>query len=65
MRLDASKIDMILARQCKSLTEMRVSTSPKTLRRIREGEDVRPKTAGKIARFLGVDIAEIIREVAM
>ncbi len=60
MKIDANKIDIILARQCKSLAEMRSDTSPKTLRRIRNGEDVRPKTAGKVAKFLGVDVAEIM-----
>ena len=60
MKIDCKKLELLLARECKSLSDLRDGTSPQTLRRIRRGEDVKPKTAGRIARALGCDPADIL-----
>ncbi len=61
MKIDNYKLDLILARQRKSLRELRTEgVSPQTLTRIRRGEEVKPKTAGGVAAALGIDVSEII-----
>ncbi|MEA4955881.1 MAG: helix-turn-helix transcriptional regulator [Pseudoflavonifractor sp.] len=64
MKIDTTKLDLLLARKCKSLSDLREDSSPQTLKRVRRGEDVQPKTIGRIARALGVDPADIIKEEA-
>lgn len=65
MKIDNHKLDLLLARQRKSLADLRgKGLSPQTLTRIRRGEDVLPKTIGGVAAALGVDVTEIIREEA-
>lgn len=63
MKVDQFKLDVALARSCKSLADLRSGTSPQTLQRIREGHEVMPKTAGRIAKALGVDVTEIVEGV--
>lgn len=60
MKIDPKKLDLHLARECKSLSDLRDGTSPQTLKRIRRGEEVQPKTAGRIAKALGCDVADIL-----
>ena len=62
MKIDPKKLDLLLARECKVLSDLRDGTSPNTLRRIRNGEEVKPRTAGRIARALGVDVTDILEE---
>lgn len=63
MKIDNHKLDLLLARQCKSMSALRSKgLSPQTLTRIRCGEDVQPKTVGVLAAALGVDPAELITE---
>lgn len=63
MRIDNVKLDLWLARQQKSLIDLRSSgISPQTLTKVRRGEAVKPKTVGGIAAALGVDPTEIIKE---
>lgn len=63
MKIDNHRLDMILARQCKVLRDLRgEKISPQTLTRIRRGESVKPATIGRVARALGVDPAELIEE---
>ena len=62
MKIDLDKLNMMLARNCLSLSDLRSGTSPQTLRRICKGEEVKPKTLGRIARALGCDPAELVRE---
>lgn len=64
MRIDLNKLDVVLARECKTMSYLRDGVSPQTLKRIRRGEEVRPCTLGKIARALGVDVTEIMEEVS-
>lgn len=62
MYVSKGKIDLILARQCKSLRDLRDGLSPSTLAKVRSGEALRPKTVGKLAQLLNCDPADIIRE---
>lgn len=65
MKINNQKLDMILARRCMSRCDLRDGTSPQTLMRIKKGFDVKPKTAGRIALALGVDVTEIIEQEAV
>lgn len=60
MRIDCEKLDIELARNCKTLSDLRCVISPQTLTRVKKGIDVKPITAGKIAKALGVDPVDII-----
>ena len=62
MRIDPKKLELHLARACMSETDLRNGTSPQTLLRIRRGMEVKPKTVGRIARALGVDVTDIIQD---
>ena len=62
MRIDPKKMELYLARACMSETDLRNGTSPQTLLRIRRGMEVKPKTVGRIARALGVDVTDIIQD---
>lgn len=59
MKIDTKKLDLLLARRCMSLRDLRESASSQTLTRIRRGENVNPKTLGRIAQALGADPSEI------
>ena len=60
MKVDPKKLELHLARACMSEVDLRNGTSPQTLLRIRRGMEVKPKTVGKIALALGVDVIDII-----
>lgn len=60
MKIDSRKLDIFLARECKSMSCLRSGTSPQTLRRIRMGNDVQPKTVGRIAKVLNCDPVDIL-----
>ena len=62
MRIDPKKMELYLARACMSETDLRNGTSPQTLLRIRRGMEVKPKTVGRMARALGVDVTDIIQD---
>ena len=62
MRIDPKKMELYLARACMSETDLRNGTSPQTLLRIRRGMEGKPKTVGRIARALGVDVTDIIQD---
>ena len=62
MKIDVRKLNMMLARRCMALTDLRSGTSPQTLTRIMRGEEVKPRTVGRIANALGVDVADIIEK---
>lgn len=60
MKLDRKKYELARARACMSQKDLVAAGIPKgTLCRLLR-EDVRPETAGKIAKALGVDVTEII-----
>lgn len=62
MKIDNAKLDMALAKKCINLRSLRADMSAQTLSRIRQGADVRPATLGKLAKALGVDPADILKE---
>lgn len=60
MRIVIEKLEMKLARQCKTISDLRNGASPKTIMRIRNGYEVAPKTVGRIAKALNVDVENIV-----
>lgn len=64
MKIDNRKLDLVLARQCKVISDLRCVTSQQTLTRIRRSEDIKPSTLGNIAKALGVDPADILEKEA-
>lgn len=60
MKLSVEKLEIELARQCKTISDLRTGASPKTLTKIRLGQEVTPRTAGRIARALNVDVKELV-----
>lgn len=62
MKISKSKLDLALARQCKSLTDLRGDLAPNTLVKINNGEELRTKTVGHLARLLKCDPADIVEE---
>lgn len=61
MKLDKKKYLLARARACMGQKDLEAAGITKgTLCRAIGGGDVRPETAGKIARALGVDVTEII-----
>lgn len=60
MKISKNKLEIVLARKCMNARDLRVITSPQTISRARNGKDIGTKTVGKIARYLGVDVSEII-----
>ena len=62
VKINIPKLEIALARACKNERDLRSSISPQTLRRIRQGEEVKPATVGKLARALNVDVIELIKE---
>ena len=63
MKIDTIKLDVVLAKRCMSMSDLKSAVSPQTLKRVRRGEDLLPKTVGKIARAVDVDVSEIVAEV--
>ena len=60
MKINKAKLDLALARACMNPRQLRESVSPQTIMRAREGKDIKQASVGRIARALGVDVAEII-----
>lgn len=58
MKISKTKLEIALARAMKNTSDLKMPQC--TLAKILNGYDVRPKTAGKIAQALGVDITEIM-----
>lgn len=66
MKVDRNKLELVMARACmtpESLTAAAEMPRP-TVNNVISGRSVRPTTLGKIARALGVDPADIIKEEA-
>lgn len=61
LKISKSKLDVALARKCKTLSDFRSEGfSPQTLRKLRRGENTKPITVGRLAAALGVDPLEIV-----
>ena len=62
MKIDREKYMLARAKACMGAKALEAAGIPRgTLSNILRGE-VRPETAGKLARALGVDVTEIIEE---
>lgn len=63
MRLNKARLELSLARACMSARDLRkAKISPATIKRAINGNELSTKTAGRIARALGVDVTEIMEE---
>lgn len=60
LRINQSKLELMLARRCKSLHDLRGDLATRTLVKIRSGEDLRPKNVGKLAQLLNCGPADIV-----
>lgn len=61
MKLDKKKYDLAKARKCKRTSDIvNAGIAKGTVARAINGEDMKPDTIGRIAKALGVDVAEII-----
>ena len=65
MVIDTSKLDLALAKRCRTMSALRAGVSPQTLRKIRQGGDVRPDVVGRVAQLLKVDVSDIVSEVQL
>lgn len=62
MKISNSKFDLILAKKGITRKSLNNVVSETTLSKIKKGTDILPKTVGKIARALNVDVEEIIEK---
>lgn len=62
MKINIRNFEIALARACMNSVSLREAVSSETIRRVRKGQEVKPATAGRIARALGVDITELTEE---
>ena len=60
MKIDNHKLDLQLARQCKTISDLRGVTSSQTLTRIRQGDNIKPSPLGLIAKALNCDPTDIM-----
>lgn len=62
MKADRRKIEIIMARTGKRRKDLGVNIAPSTVQNIIKEKEVLPDTIGRLARELGVDITEILKE---
>lgn len=62
MVIDITKLDIALAKRCRTMSTLRAGVSPQTLRKIRQGGDVRPDVVGRVAQILKVEVTDIVEE---
>ncbi|MFR1612673.1 MAG: hypothetical protein ACLSUD_04985 [Lachnospiraceae bacterium] len=63
MKINRQKFDLARARACMGPKEIEAAGFPRgTLSTALNSENVRPETAGRLAKALGVDVTEIIEE---
>lgn len=61
MKLDRQKYELAKARACMGQKDLVAAGIPRgTLCRVIGGSELRPETAGRIAKVLGVDVLDII-----
>lgn len=60
MRIDREKLDLAKARACMGPREIVAAGIPRDTLYRAERKEIRPETAGRIAKALGVDVTEII-----
>ena len=62
MRADRKKIELIMARTGKRRKDLEINIAPSTVQNVIKEKEVLPDTIGRLARELGVDITEILKE---
>lgn len=62
MKISNSKFDLLLAKKGITRKSLNNVVSETTLSKIKKGSSILPKTVGKIARALNVDVEEIIEK---
>jgi len=64
MKVDRKKLELAMARACMNSADLPAAAGfPRpTVQNAVVGKSVRPGTAGRIARALGVDVLEILKE---
>lgn len=62
MRADRKKIEIIMARIGKRRKDLEINIAPSTVQKLITEKDVLPDTVGRLARELGVDVMEILKE---
>lgn len=62
MRADRKKIGIIMARIGKRRKDLEINIAPSTVQKLITEKEVLPDTAGRLARELGVDVVEILKE---
>lgn len=66
MKADKSKLTLAMARACMNPQDLAKAAElpPQTVNGVIRGRSVRPATLGRVAKALGVDPADIIKEEA-
>ena len=64
LEMDPKKLTLALARSCMSVPDLAKKTGipAGTIHNIKARPKTRPKTAGKIAKALGVDVTELLKD---
>ena len=64
MIVDKNKLEIAMANSCMNINDLqKVSSIPRpTLNNIIAGKNIRPKTFGKVAKALGVDVTELLSQ---
>lgn len=62
MRADRKKIELIMARTGKRRKDLEINIAPSTVQKLITEKEVLPDTVGRLARELGVDVVEILKE---
>ena len=63
MKIDRKKLELVLARQKKGRRDVRAAgIACQTWKNAQSGANMLPRTVGRIADALGVDVMEIIEE---
>lgn len=64
MKADRNKLRLAMARACMNPQDLAKAAEmpPQTVNGVLRGRSVRPATIGRIAKALGVDVAEIVKE---
>lgn len=66
MKVNSKKLRLAMARACMNTADLSVKAEMpvQTINGVLRGRNVRPATLGRIAKALGVDVAEIVEEEA-
>ena len=64
MKADISKLRLAMARACMNPQDIAKAADmpPQTVNGVLRGRSIRPATIGRIAKALGVDVADLLEE---